>query len=219
MTLAQKLCVAVFLLPQLTAWLCLTWLYYLSPVDACMPYFSLCLGYWHIGVPDPLSFVFRAGLFAAVVVWLFWWYSLKAWLLLSVKQPTAWTIRHILLLGAVACSALLVSVALLRPEQAHILWGWQSAAVALFFIGMVGAHSRVIYWLYRKRRQWPEALPLAAKLRMLSLQWLLLAWWLVAVFLQSSWQQPLEWWLMLAVSSFPMMFWRDWRHFRLIITH
>lgn len=217
-TLAQKLCLAAFLLPLTTLIVCLLLLWYISPTDACIPWLAHCVGVWQIGIPDPISFVFRAGMFATVVVWWCWWYSMKAWLLLTSPTLPMWSVRHCLFIAGLACMGLAIAIALLRPDAQNIPWQFQSSAAAVFWIAMSLAQSRTMHWLKRQQSQpWLNGAQLLWPKRLVNMQWLLLGAYLVLSVAQLEWQKTLEWWLLLVMSAFWLSFWPQWRHFRLVM--
>lgn len=217
LSLAQKLSLAAFVLPHLTLWAGLVILWFISPTDSCIPYIESCVGVWQLGIPDPVSFVYRAGLFSTVVVWMFWWYGMKAWLISHASRPPTWAIRHILLLAGIACCALAVSIALLRPEAEHIQWEFQNTAVIIFILATTLVQGNAIGWLKSQEGSGPLVSRLKFMHRLVMFQWFLIGVYLVFLIAGADYTLMLEWWIVLVMSVFYLCIFPMWKDFRLVM--
>jgi len=121
-----------------------------SRPEACMPLLSGCVGLSELGVPDPLSFVYRAGLLPGAMLLAFWWYAMRSWI--ADVEPgvandySAWLTA----LGFAAAACLIISVSVLRPEVDQLPW----AAHYVFMAGFVGIQLYLQTRLVQRQWGW-----------------------------------------------------------------
>ena len=119
-----------------------------SQESSCNPWLTGCIGLSELGVPDPLSFVYRAGLLPGAMLLAFWWYAMRSWI--ADVEPgvandySAWLTA----LGFAAAACLIISVSLLRPEVDQLPWAAHYVFMAGFVVIQLYLQARLV------QRQW-----------------------------------------------------------------
>ena len=224
MTLPQRIALVAVVLPFLT----MAASYGLSVMDGhlplCIPYLEGCTTITATGIYYPAAYIFRAGMISAAVVFILWWYCVRAWLE-SVGHPQhhPW-IHRIVTLAVIASMLLVASIAVLgehmEPSSEHrFLWRFHTVTAGLFFL-VTSVCQILMTW---RMRQLQEALSIkfsriASKQILAVLQLLLLAAFMIILLLglkSDGVEEIFEWWLASFSALYFYTTFHDWRDFRL----
>ncbi len=224
MTLPQRIALVALVLPIIS----IASSYFMSVstghVDWCLPYIDGCTTITATGIFYPAAYVFRAGLISSAVVFIIWWYCVRAWLE-SVGHPQHHPWIHRIVTFAIIASMLLVaSIAVLgehmEPPSGHrFLWRFHTTTAGLFFL-ITAICQILMTW---RMRQLQDELGIkfsriASKQILAALQLLLLAaFMLILIFdLKSDGVEEIfEWWLATFSCLYFYTTYHDWRDFRL----
>ena len=119
-----------------------------SQESSCNPWLTGCIGISELGVPDPISFVYRAGLLPGAMLLAFWWYAVRSWI--AEVEPgvandySAWLTA----LGFTAAACLMIAVSVLRPEVDQLPWAVHCVFMAGFVVIQLYLQARL------GQRQW-----------------------------------------------------------------
>ncbi|MDK2776912.1 MAG: hypothetical protein KYX62_04555 [Pseudomonadota bacterium] len=224
MTLPQRIALVALVLPIIS----IASSYFMSAnaghVDWCLPYIDGCTTITATGIFYPAAYVFRAGLISSAVVFIIWWYCVRAWLE-SVGHPQHHPWIHRIVTFAIIASMLLVaSIAVLGehmepPSEHRFLWRFHTTTAGLFFL-ITALCQIMMTW---RMRQLQDDLGIkfsriASKQILAALQLLLLAaFMLILIFdLKSDGVEEIfEWWLATFSCLYFYTTYHDWRDFRL----
>lgn len=217
-TLPQKLALGSFWLSHLTFWFTLLLGMWLGNTPVCIPYISGCTSITATGIPELQGYFFRAGLISACVLFVFWWYCLKSWLIQLAPAKPILTVRWMVSLGIVSSLCLIVATAVLRPDKSQLPWQLHTIGAALFFLISLLVQTRVTFylrWLQQQGIDIGSSLP--GKWRIIAAQWCFL---LLMIGLQLSdsdnaAKNVVEWWMALLIGGYYLSSAQDWSHFRL----
>lgn len=217
-TLPQRIAYGSFWLSHATFWFTLLLGMYLGNSPVCIPYLTGCTSITATGIPDPQAFFFRGGLISACVLFMFWWYCMKAWLTELAPDRPLLTIRMMVMFGIISSVCLIVATAVLRPEKGELPWKAHTIGAALFFLISLLVQTRVTFFLrdlQKHGKQISSSLPF--KIKLIIAQWFFL---IVMVVLQltdssNNWKNVVEWWMALLIGLYYLSSAQDWGHFRL----
>lgn len=217
-TLPQRLALSSFWLSHATFWFTLLLGMYLGNTPVCVPYISGCTSITATGIPDPQSFFFRGGLISACVLFVFWWYCMKSWLMELAPEKPILTVRWMTTIGVISSVCLIVATAVLRPDKSELPWTVHTVGAALFFLISLLIQTRVTFYLRQLQAQGINiGTSLTFKMRLIAGQWFFL---LVMIVLQltDSDDDPknvVEWWMALLIGLYYLSSAQDWKHFKL----
>ena len=224
MTLPQRTALVACLLPIITIALS----YFLTVQGGhkpwCIPYFEGCTTITATGIYYPAAYVFRAGLISAAVVFILWWYCVRAWLE-SVGRPEhhPW-IHRIVTFAIIASMLLIASIAvlgehMLPPSDHRFLWRFHTVTAGVFFL--VTALCQIMMTLRMRQLQRELNIKfsrIASKQILAVLQLLLLAAFVLILLLDlktDGVEEIFEWWLATFSCLYFYTTFHDWRDFRL----
>lgn len=187
--------------------------------SSCNPFLSGCIGFSELGVSDPISFVYRAGLLPGAMLLAFWWYAVRSWI--AEVEPgitndySAWLTA----LGFAAASCLIIAVSLLRPEPDQLPWGVQHVFMAGFVVIQLYLQARLVQrqWGWRKDGILNTA-SLGLRIIVLPLQLLLIPILLIGLVMEMPEISSLaSWWLALFMMVFCLASFWDWGRYHLTL--
>ncbi len=183
---------------------------------ACNPFLVGCTDITHTGMKGDAGFIFRGGMVAACVFFLFWWHVMSAWL-----KPVSGVIsrRVMVFFGALGAIGLLAGTAVLLPEKADTHWGVHVRGANLFFQGMLIALSINYVLIFKARKQGLMVPSFWFKTTLIGLLWFqFIAFAGVTIGVEMSHgKRIIEWWATAFIGLYMLSAWWDWKSVRLTI--
>ena len=217
-TLPQRLAHGSFWLSHATFWFTFLLGMYLGNSPVCVPYLTGCTSITATGVPDPQAFFFRGGLIAACVLFVFWWYSMQAWLTQLAPGRQINTVKYMTMIGIFSSICLIISTAVMRPERGELPWRTHTIAAALFFLISLLVQTRVTLYLRQLQKQGIDigsSLPFKTKLIIAQWGFLFFMLYLQIFDGTKAWKNVVEWWMALLIGLYYLSSARDWGKFKL----
>ncbi len=218
MNLPRTLAVApaLFVLSGLIAALIL---YNQTHTIICIPWLSGCIGVSELGVADPLSFVYRAGLLPGAMLLAFWWYAVRSWIAEVEPGTENDYSASLTAFGFAAAVCLIIAVSLLRPEPGMLLWRVHGIFLAGFTGIQLFLQLRLVLRQWRWRKDGILNTPslwlrgLLVVLQLLLLPAMLVGWLMDLTPLVNQ----AEWWLASLMMLFCLASYLDWGRYHLTL--
>ena len=223
-TLPERVVLAAFFIPIVT----IAVSYAITVVDGheplCFPYIEGCATITSTGIYYPAAYILRAGIAMSAVVFILWWYCVRAWLE-SVKQAEMVGWFHCVVWVAFIASVLIIASMVilgenLIPSREHRgLWRFHAITAGLFFL----ANSICQIMMTVRMRQLRRSLNIkfshiVIKEVLAVLQFLFLSALIMMTIMGWEFKGMVaffEWWLATLSSLFYLSAYWDWHNFRL----
>lgn len=182
---------------------------------ACNPFLDGCTDITHTGMKGDAGFIFRGGMVAACVFFLFWWQVMATWL-----KPVSGCIsrRVMVFFGVLGALGLLAGTAVLLPEKGDTHWGVHVRGANLFFQGMLIALTINYVLIFKARKQGLNVPSFWFKTLLIGLLWFqFVAFAGVTIGMEMSHgKRIIEWWATAFIGCYFLSSWWDWKSVRLM---
>ncbi|ASP37450.1 hypothetical protein CHH28_01590 [Bacterioplanes sanyensis] len=223
-TLPQRIALMAFLIPVVTIAVSYALTVMAGHEPLCIPYIEGCATITSTGIYYPAAYILRAGIAMSAVVFILWWYCVRAWLE-SVKQaPLVGWFHAVVWIAVIASVLIIASMVILGenliPSRDHrTLWRFHAVTAGLFFL----ANSICQIMMTVRMRQLRDQLGIKfshiiAKEVLAAIQLVMLLVLIVMTIMDWEFDGMIaffEWWLATLSSLFYLSAYWDWHTFRL----